>query len=163
MAGKYHAPQQQRGRAGTYIKGYKKVPTYEDILGQELRNSKVDLYLPERYVFQALQCGEAEDEAADDLKEQKDAVRGAARRDDEDREGDEPMPVARGRRGASGPAGQDGQDGPQGPPGPPGPPGVPGAPGPPAPPPSLDPVLNLLTARLDAAQSSLYAIQCMGS
>ena len=38
MAGKYHAPQQQRGRAGTYIKGYKKVPTYEDILGQELRN-----------------------------------------------------------------------------------------------------------------------------
>ena len=113
-AGKYHAPQQQRGRAGTYIKGYKKVPTYEDILGQELRNSKVDLYLPERYVFQALQVGEAEDEATEDLKEQKEAVRGAARRDDEDRDGDEPMPVARGRRGASGPAGQDGPPGPPG-------------------------------------------------
>ena len=63
-------------RSGQWIKGagleMKKVAQYEDILGQELANKHKYLYLPERFVFNAIQVGEAADEAEADLEKQKD-------------------------------------------------------------------------------------------
>ena len=44
-----------RRGSGEWVKGFRKVAQYEDIIKQELANSKRHLYLPERYVFQATQ------------------------------------------------------------------------------------------------------------
>ena len=67
----------------------KKVARLEDILGQELANAHKYLYLLEQYVFQAIQVGEAADEAEEDLTEQKERV-GHARHWDHDHHRDRP-------------------------------------------------------------------------
>ena len=41
------------------MKGFKKVPQYEDILKVELDNAHKYLSLPERYIFQPTQVAEA--------------------------------------------------------------------------------------------------------
>ena len=40
------------------IKGFRKVPQYQDILNEELKNAKKTIMLPERYVFLATQAAE---------------------------------------------------------------------------------------------------------
>ena len=70
MAGKFAASHGQRpiGGSGRSIKGFPVVSDFETLLGQELKNSKTYLSLPERFVFQAIQANESIEEAEADLR-----------------------------------------------------------------------------------------------
>ena len=48
-----------KGRAAKLIKGFKKAPTYEDILGVQLANAKRILHLPERCLY-CVECRRGE-------------------------------------------------------------------------------------------------------
>ena len=41
------------------LKGFRKIPQFQDILNEELKNAKKTIILPERYVFLAKQAAEA--------------------------------------------------------------------------------------------------------
>ena len=137
MAGKYAADHGARpiGGSGRSIKGFRVVSDFETLLGQELKNTKTYIALPERFVFQAIQANETVEDAEADLKEQKDRVRRATQDDHDDRGGETPMFInrARGDRGERGET---------------------GAPGPPGAPANLQPVIEEMTRRLGEAESA---------
>ena len=163
MAGKYaanHGVTKPIGGSGRSIKGFRVVSDFETLLGQELKNSRTYMALPERFVFQALQANEAIEDAEADLADQKERVRIVTQNDHDDRHGNTPVVIQRvqGERGDPGPPGPPGvgNPGPPGPPGPPGTPGVgvPGPPGPPGTPPNLQPVIEEMTRRLGEADAA---------
>ena len=72
MAGKYaanHGVTKPIGGSGRSIKGFRVVSDFETLLGQELKNTKTYIALPERFVFQAIQANETVEDAEADLKE----------------------------------------------------------------------------------------------
>ena len=134
MAGKFAANRGERpiGGSGRSIKGFRVVSDFETLLGEELKNSKTYLSLPERFVFQAIQANESIEEAEADLKEQKERVQRARQDDHDDHSGDRPMFInrvrgERGERGESGPPGQ---------------------------PPDMNPVIQEMTRRLGEADAA---------
>ena len=136
-----------RGHAAKLIKGFKKAPTYEDILGVQLSSAKRMLHLPERYVHTALNIAEGSSNMIEQLEEQKGRTHAARRADNDDRDADMPQAVRhiRGERGETGETGQTGAQGPQGMQGVQGSPGAPGAPGAS---PNLEPVIREMERRL---------------
>ena len=123
------------------LKGFKKVPQYEDILKVQLSNAHKYLYLPERYIFLPTQVAEASGDMARELEDQKQRVHRASRADADDRMGDTPVPLTRLTRG------ERGEQGEQGPRGLPSPPGAPTHI-------DLDPVIRTMQQRLDAAEAA---------
>ena len=114
------------------IKGFKKVPQFEDILQVELRNAKKTMALPERYMFLATQVAEVSSDLEKDLAEQKQRVMGAFRHHYERRSGDTPIIVqeaAQGEQGVRGPQGAPGIT------------------------PNLDPVIREMQTRLEQAEA----------
>ena len=88
MAGKYaanHGVTKPVGGSGRFIKGFRVVSDFETLLGQELKNSKTYLALPERFVFSAIQANEAIEDAEADLADQRERVRVATQDDHDDR------------------------------------------------------------------------------
>ena len=147
MAGKYaanHGVTKPIGGSGRSIKGFRVVSDFETLLGEELKNSKTYLSLPERYVFQAIQANEAIEDAEADLADQKDRVRVVTQDDHDDRHSDTPTVIhrVRGERGERGTRGDDGT------------PGAPGPQGPAGPSPNLQPVIEEMTRRLGEADAA---------
>ena len=73
------------------IKGFKKVPQFEDILQVELKNAKKTMALPERYVFLATQVAETSSDLEKDLAEQKQRVMSAFQHHYDRRTGETPL------------------------------------------------------------------------
>ena len=147
MAGKYaanHGVTKPIGGSGRSIKGFRVVSDFETLLGEELKNSKTYLSLPERYVFQAIQANEAIEDAEADLADQKARVRVVTQDDHDDRHSDTPTVIhrVRGERGERGTRGDDGT------------PGAPGPQGPAGPSPNLQPVIEEMTRRLGEADAA---------
>ena len=147
MAGKYaanHGVTKPIGWSGRSIKGFRVVSDFETLLGEELKNSKTYLALPERYVFQAIQANEAIEDAEADLADQKARVRVVTQDDHDDRHSDTPTVIhrVRGERGERGTRGDDGT------------PGAPGPQGPAGPSPNLQPVIEEMTRRLGEADAA---------
>ena len=147
MAGKYaanHGVTKPIGGSGRFIKGFRVVSDFETLLGEELKNSKTYLSLPERYVFQAIQANEAIEDAERDLADQKERVRVVTQDDHDDRHSDTPTVIhrVRGERGERGTRGDDGT------------PGAPGPQGPVGPSPNLQPVIEEMTRRLGEADAA---------
>ena len=117
------------------IKGFKRIPQFEDILQTELKNAKKTMALPERYVFLATQVAETSADLEKDLAEQKQRVTSAFQHHCDRRMGDTPIIV------------QETTQGEQGVRRPQGPQGVPG------PSPNLDPVIREMQSRLDQAEA----------
>ena len=130
------------------IKGFRKVPQYQDILNEELKNAKKTILLPERYVFLATQAAEVSSDVEKQLADQKQRVMTAFQDDHNKRSGDTPIIVTEARQGEQGVSGPAGATGVQGPPGIPGQTGPQGPPGPAANV-NLDPVLREMHQRLD--------------
>ena len=142
------------------IKGFLKVPQYEDILNEELKNAKKTMFLPERYMFLPERVVEAAGEHEKKLQEHHSAVMREFREHYDRRSGDTPIVVREVVQGEQGVPGRDGMSV-QGPPGPPGrdavgregPPGREGPQGPPGPAVNLDPVIREMHSRLDQAEA----------
>ena len=75
-------------RSGKWIKGFKKNPTYEDILGTELSNAHKYLSLPERFYYLAPHAAMGQGEMEKSLADQKERVHRAHQGDLDDRMGD---------------------------------------------------------------------------
>ena len=102
------------------IKGFLKVPQYEDILNEELKNAKKTMFLPERYMFLPDRVVEAAGEHEKKLQEHHSAVMREFRDHYDRRSGDTPIVVREVVQGERGVPGMDGKEGVQGPPGAPG-------------------------------------------
>ena len=124
-----------------WLRGFKKVPQYEDLLKVQLSNAHKYIYLPERYVFTASHAAEAADDMEKALADQKSRVIESLHDHHSRRSTATPMVVSE--------PGQQGIPGSQGVPGAPGVPGPPGVRGPPGPRQNLDPVIQEMTARLN--------------
>ena len=88
------------------IKGFKKIPQFEDILQTELKNAKKTMALPERYVSLATQVAETSADLEKDLAEQKQRVTSAFQHHYDRRTGDTPIIVRekmQGEQGVRGP------------------------------------------------------------
>ena len=108
------------------IKGMRKVPQFEDILNEELKNAKKTMNLPFRYTFLANQSQAAASEHAKSLEEHHDRVMSEFKDHYDRRSGGTPIIIKeamQGQQGVQGPRGEQGLRGEQGVPGPPGPPG----------------------------------------
>ena len=137
-------------RSGKWIKGFKKNPTYEDILGTELSNAHKYLSLPERFYYLAPHAAMGQSEMEKSLADQKERVHRAHLGDLDDRMGDTPVVINRirgeqGVRGDQGVRGAQGFRGEQ---------GAQGAQGPPGASVNLDPVIRVMESRLNAMEAT---------
>ena len=87
------------------IKGFKKLPQFEEILQTELKNAKKTMALRERYVFLATQVAEMSADLQKDLAEQKQRVTTAFQHHNHRRTGNTPVIVetVQGEQGVPGP------------------------------------------------------------
>ena len=125
------------------IKGFRKVPQFQDILEEELKNAKKTMDLPFRYTFLANHTAEAASEHEKKLQEHHGAVMREFQDHNDRRSGDTPM-VVQGVQGTQGVQGVQGERGER---------GVQGERGMPGPPPNLDPVIREMHSRLDQAEA----------
>ena len=117
-----------------------KVPQYEDILNEELKNAKKTMFLPERFMFLPNHVAEAASEHEKKLEEHHGTVMREFKDHYDRGSGDTPMVVQgvqseQGQRGLQGERGEQGLRGPAGPA------------------PNLDPVIREMQSQLDQAEA----------
>ena len=105
------------------IKGMRKVPQFEDILQEELKNAKKTMNLPFRYMFLADQSQQAASEHEKSLQDHHDRVMSEFKDHYDRRSGGTPIIIKEAVQGEQGVQGQQGPRGEQGLPGARGPPG----------------------------------------
>ena len=116
-----------------FLRGFKKVPQYEDLLKVQLANAHKYLYLPERYVFTASHAAEGATDLEGRLAEHKQRVLSELNDHHQRRAGETPVILTQpGPQGVPGKEGQRGERGEVGPR------------------PNIEPVIKELTARLNA-------------
>ena len=119
-----------------WLRGFRQVPQYEDLLKVQLANAHKYIYLPERYVFTASHAAEGASDLEDKLAEHKERVLSELNDHHQRRSGDTPVIISQpGPQGVQGVRGEKGERGEVGPPGPQ---------------PNIDGVVKELTARLNA-------------
>ena len=137
-------------RSGKWIKGFKKNPTYEDILGVELANTHKYLSLPQRFYFLAPHAATGASELEKKLTDHKERLLRSHQGDLDDRMGDTPVVINR-IRGEQGVRGEQGMTGAQGVRGEQ---GAQGAQGPPGASVDMNPVLQVMQSRLQEMEAT---------